>query len=340
MAASFSDIADRLPSATAFVEVGPEGGHALQVGGLSVLERVLWGLSRSGIGLAMVAAEPLPLRPDRPLQVVWVAPGGAAPADMQVVRGDEVQGTRVVDEATRRAAERGLCRTLAKSHQGLIDGWVNWRFSSPITRLLSYTPVRPNHITLAASVVGLASAAIVLRGGWAAIATAGVLLQLHSILDSCDGEMARLRFQGSRLGQWLDNVCDDVIDMVFLICAGLTLGGGYATLAVVATLVRAWGHLVMYHEVYSRTGTGDVYSFRIWFQRESQAVDEVYGVRGFGGYFRALGRRDTYVFVWMLLCLLGQLEVVVVYGAVLGVMIGALMALHVLLRPRLPARRA
>jgi phosphatidylglycerophosphate synthase len=339
MAVSFSDIADRLPPATAFVEVDPGGGHTLVVGGLSVLERALWGLARGGVARAIVAATPLPLRPDLALEVEWVAPGSAPPTGVRVVRGDEVQGMRVVDEASRRAAERALCRTLAKSHQGLIDGWVNWRFSSPITRLLSYTSIRPNQITLVGSLAGLMAAVLVLRGGWAAVAGAGVLLQLHSIFDSCDGEMARLRFQGSRLGQWLDSVCDDVVDMVFIVCAGLSLGGNYMLLAIATTTIRAWAHLNTYYEVYRRTGTGDLYSFRIWFEKESQAVDEVYSVRGFSGYFRALGRRDTYVFVWMLLCLCGQLEVVVIYGAALGLMIGALMALHLLFRQPLPPRR-
>lgn len=339
MAVSFSDIADRLPSTTAFVEVAPGGGHALVVGGLSVLERALWGLSRAGVHHAIVAAEPLPLRPDLKLQVEWVAAGSAPPADVKVVRGDEVQGQRVVDEASRRAVERALCRTLAKSHQGLIDGWVNWRFSSPITRMLSYTPVMPNQITLIGSLAGLLAAGLVLRGSWAAVAVAGLLLQLHSILDSCDGEMARLRFQGSRLGQWLDSISDDIVDMVFLACAGLSLGGNYATLAVVTTLLRAWAHLNTYYEVYRRTGTGDLYSFRIWFEKETQAVDEVYTVRGVGGYLRALGRRDTYVFVWMLLCLFGQLEAVVVYGVGLSLVIGALSALHLTFRQPLPPRR-
>lgn len=339
MPGQFSDLADRISPPTVFVEVGPEGGHALVVGGLTVLERALWGLARQGVVVAQVPAAPLPLRDDLKLVVEWLPPGTPPPADTRVVRGDVVQDTRVVDEASRAHAERALCRTLAKSHQGLVDGLINWRFSMPITRLLSYTAVRPNHITLGATLVGLAASVVVLRGTWAAVAVAGVLLQLHSILDSCDGELARLRFQGSKLGQWLDNTCDDVIDIVFLTCAGLSLGGVFAPLAVATMALRAFGHLAMYHEVYHRTGTGDVYSFRIWYQREEQSVDDVYGVHGLSGYLRALGRRDTYVFVWMVLCLLGRLDVVVVYGAVLGTMIGVLMALHLALRPPLPPAR-
>jgi phosphatidylglycerophosphate synthase len=339
MSSSFSDLADRLPPTTAFVEVGPEGGHARVVGGLSVLERSLWNLARSGYAAAVVAAEPLPLRADLPLSVQWVAPGSAPPEGASRVRGDEVQGARVVDEATARAAEWALCLTLAKSHQGLIDGWLNWRVSMPITRRLSSTAVMPNHVTLVSACIGAAASVSLLGGSWPLLALGGVLMQLQSILDSCDGELARLRFQGSRLGQWLDNLSDDALDLLFVVCAGIAAGGPWLTLAVVASVFRGLGHVVMYHEVHRRTGTGDAYSFRIWFQREQQAVDEVFGVRGVGGHLRALFRRDTYVFAWMLLLMCGQVEAVVVYGSILGVVIGGLMTLHLLLRDPLPPRR-
>ena len=336
MSVSFSDLADRVPSSTVFVEVGP--GHALNVGGLSVLERTLWGLARKGTVLAQVAADPLPLRPDLRLQVQWVAPGSRPPEGVPVVRGDEVEGVRVVDEATRRQVERALCRTLAKSHQGLIDGWINWRFSMPITRVLSHTRVKPNHITLFSACVGLAAAVSLLGGTWSSLALGGLLIQTQSILDSCDGELARLRFEGSKFGQWLDNITDDLLDLTFVVCAGVAAGGVFLPLALAGSALRAFGQLAMYHEVVRRTGSGDVYSFRIWFERESQQVDEVFGVHGIGGYLRALGRRDTYVFAWMLLLLCGQVEVVAVYGTVLGTMIGVLMLLHLFLRPPLPRR--
>jgi hypothetical protein len=157
MSGDFSDLADRVrQSAPVVVIVGPEGGHRRMVGGVTVLERVLWGLSREGVMTADVAAERFALRPDLPLVVVWVAPDTAPEADARVVRGDEVQGTRVVDEATADALERALCLQLAKSHQGLIDGWLNWRLSTPITRRLSHTSLRPNHVTAVSMTVGLA----------------------------------------------------------------------------------------------------------------------------------------------------------------------------------------
>jgi hypothetical protein len=65
--------------------------------------------------------------------------------------------------------------------------------------------VTPNHVTIAAIAVGL------VRRCWRAASYAmltptGVPLEVNSILDSCDGELARLRYQYSKLGQWLDNL--------------------------------------------------------------------------------------------------------------------------------------
>lgn len=338
MSSSFSDLADRLPAATAFIVVGPEGGHRRQVGGVTVLERVLRGLAREGVVVARIAATAIELGPGLVMSVEWAGPDAAAPEGWRVVRGDELMGRRIVDEKERLAAEWALCRGLTTSYQGVFDALINGRLSIPISRLLSYTPVRPNHVTFVASLIGLTAGGLLLGGEAWRVALAGLLLQAQIVLDCVDGQLARMRFQGSNFGQWFDNVADDVIDITFVVCAGLALGGAWATVGLAAGAARAWGQGLLFHEVYRRTGTGDVFSFRIWFEREQASADEVFDRRNVANYLRALGRRDGYVFIWMLLCLCGQLEVVVVYGAVLSAMIGVLMTLHLFLRKPLPRR--
>jgi phosphatidylglycerophosphate synthase len=59
----------------------------------------------------------------------------------------------------------------------------------------------------------------------------GALLFLaHSILDGCDGELARLKFQQSRLGGVLDFWGDNVVHAVIFGCmaAGWSLAAGAA----------------------------------------------------------------------------------------------------------------
>jgi phosphatidylglycerophosphate synthase len=320
-----------------FVEVGPEGGHRLRVAGVTVIERVLRGLAREGVTEALVAAAPVRMTAEFGLRVVWDE-RATTPSGWRRVRGDELLGRRIAGESDRRAAEYALCRSLSLANPGLVDQLINWRLSLPITRLLSYTPLRPNHVTIVASLLGLLGAALVLEGDPRGIAVSGLLLEAQMILDCCDGQLARLRFQGSALGQWLDNVSDDVIDITFITCAGLALGGPWAVAAIAAGIGRAWAQGMLFHEVYRRTGTGDVFRFRIWFEPEERSMSEVFQRRSVGEYIRAFGRRDTYVFMWMLLCLFGQLEAVVVYGVFLGALITVLMTLHVCLRRPLPRR--
>ena len=51
---------------------------------------------------------------------------------------------------------------------------------------------------------------------------AGLVIQLSSIVDGCDGEVARLRFQSSKFGGWFDTILDRYADTV--IVGGVSFG--------------------------------------------------------------------------------------------------------------------
>jgi len=57
-------------------------------------------------------------------------------------------------------------------------------------------------------------------GGYLALFLGGVLGQFASVIDGCDGEVARLKFQTSDYGKWLDSVLDRYADAFLLF--GLT----------------------------------------------------------------------------------------------------------------------
>lgn len=102
------------------------------------------------------------------------------------------------------------------------EGWVargiNKKISFPITRLLVKTPITPNQITVFCFILGLVGCFMVLSPSWLSRAFGAGLLQLSSILDGCDGEMAKLKARSSRLGAWLDTISDDVLNNALLIC--------------------------------------------------------------------------------------------------------------------------
>jgi phosphatidylglycerophosphate synthase len=316
--------------------------HAQVIGGLTALERRIREVARQGAARAVVAASPVALPRPLPIPVEFVAVGSAPPAGARRERADVVAGIELGDEAARRRAEWALIRTMNKSFEGPVDALINWRFSMRITRILARRSlaVTPNHVTIAAIAVGLVAAWLASRGGRALPALAGVLLELNSILDSCDGELARLRYQYSRLGQWLDNLSDDLVDNVFLIAVGAGLGGAWRWLGLAAAGGRWLVAVTTYVSVYRRTGTGDVFAFRWWFEADRPTADAVYDPRSPITWLRSLGRRDTYVFVWMIALVAGFAPWVVCHGLVIAAVNVTLLVLHAAVVPGVRGLRA
>lgn len=112
------------------------------------------------------------------------------------------------------AIEKAMLVALRSPEDGpIVDRFVNRAVSSRVTRWLIRSRITPNQITVASLATGLAGAWLLGAGGRPAALAGLVLFQLSVILDHVDGEVARLKFLSSRLGKWLDNVSDHVVDL-------------------------------------------------------------------------------------------------------------------------------
>ena len=119
-------------------------------------------------------------------------------------------------------AERWLLRSLIKQREGFMSRHFERRLSLAVTRLLAGTRITPNMMTVFSAAVGLTGAAFFLSSAPVWQLTGALLFLAHSILDGCDGELARLRFQQSRWGAVLDFWGDNVVHVaVFL---GIAVG--------------------------------------------------------------------------------------------------------------------
>jgi phosphatidylglycerophosphate synthase len=120
-----------------------------------------------------------------------------------------------------RTAERKLDRWLVKPTDGFY-AQLNRRISIPISRQLIKWPVTPNMVSLFTLAVGFASGILFAVGGyWHTLA--GAIFSLSaSILDGCDGEVARLKLMESDFGCWLETVCDYLY--YFFLFVGITVG--------------------------------------------------------------------------------------------------------------------
>ena len=109
------------------------------------------------------------------------------------------------------AAEALLLKSLVKKEDGIVTRYVSRKISLAVTRRLARTRVTPNVMTVVCVALGLAAAWAFASPALPRQIAGGLLFLLHSILDGCDGEMARLKFQESRLGGILDFWGDNLV---------------------------------------------------------------------------------------------------------------------------------
>jgi len=126
-----------------------------------------------------------------------------------------------------------LYRTLARSRKSRAGTDVLCeRVYRPIAHLvvLALLPLRvpPPAVVLGAGATGVAGAVELARGH---LVVAALLIQLKTVLDNADGQLARLSGRVTLLGRYLDSECDLVVDAALF--AGL---GRYAHAPVTALL--------------------------------------------------------------------------------------------------------
>jgi phosphatidylglycerophosphate synthase len=145
------------------------------------------------------------------------------------------------------AAEQWLLRSLIKDSEGVMSRHVERRISLAVTRRLVATRVTPNHMTVVSLGIGLTGAPFFLSGQPTLQLVGAFLFLLHSILDGCDGELARLKFLESRLGAALDFWGDNAVHLAVFTCMAigwsLRVGAGWplmlGTVACASTLLAA-----------------------------------------------------------------------------------------------------
>jgi len=76
---------------------------------------------------------------------------------------------------------------------------------------LAGTPIRAPHVTLVWAVIGFLGALAYGHGGYGYAVLGAVALQAKNILDAVDGSLARLQGRPSRIGRFLDSICDALV---------------------------------------------------------------------------------------------------------------------------------
>jgi phosphatidylglycerophosphate synthase len=195
------------PLVTPLIAAAPADGLAIAVG-----------TDGAYAGAVLATGE----RAGRVIEALARGDGDAAIAQAATLRvpHGEIARHPIATPDERRAAHRLLYRILIKPQDNAITRRLYRPISSPLTRLLVWTPITPNQISyLVAAIVALgcwltasASTARVIAG------TAVILAAAY--LDCCDGEVARLKLLSSRFGAWLDTIIDELSSVGYMAALG------------------------------------------------------------------------------------------------------------------------
>ena len=103
----------------------------------------------------------------------------------------------------------------------------NRRISLPISIALIRTPLTANQLSVSLVAIGFYAGWLFSLGTYWTSVTAAFLSLAASILDGCDGEIARLKYQESALGCWIETIGD--YSYYIAIFLGLTIGAVRST---------------------------------------------------------------------------------------------------------------
>lgn len=213
-----------------------------------------------------------------------------------------------------RHAEKILFQQLRKPTDGWISRHINRPISLFITRGLVRTGLSANQVTFLVTLVGLFSGYFVSSGRYRDIVIGGILFQLSSILDGCDGEMSKLKLTSSKFGEWLDTASDNLTYLIFLV--GVSMGahrqlhGKFEVLEAALMLLGVgilFSLLIYYLVFYANSGT------LVTLQKDLNEEDKQQTHEGFFSWtakFRFVMKRDFFALFLMVLCIADQLPLI------------------------------
>jgi phosphatidylglycerophosphate synthase len=149
--------------------------------------------------------------------------------------------------AGRDGALSWLMQLGAKAQDGFMAKNFDRHISLAVSRLLLETPVSPNMMTIFSTLIGVYGATLFLEPSASSRMSGAILVWLHSVLDGCDGELARMRFQQSAYGATLDFWGDNLVHVALFGCMAVGFSRADASvlpliagaMAVVATVGSA-----------------------------------------------------------------------------------------------------
>jgi CDP-L-myo-inositol myo-inositolphosphotransferase len=194
---------------------------------------------------------------------------------------------------------------MSKPQDGLVSRFLNRPISRRITSILLKFPIHPNTWTISIFALPLIASPFLVRGDYLDVVIGAAIFQVFSILDGCDGEIARAKNLASKFGERLDYFCDFAASLLYVLTIGVGLNRSSEGI-VCAILITA-------NELLLRAGKNKASLFSSTFHESFYARHRTVighsGLLNFGEGFVwwlfQLTKRDVAMLVFLLLALLG-----------------------------------
>lgn len=247
------------------------------------------------------------------------ATGKRAPIEPMIIGNRNCHPVRSEEEL--REVKARIIRNLTKPTDGWASRYLNRPISTRISRVMVYTGITPNQFTFITGLIAFIPVYFVLKGGYWNWLIGAAIYHLASVLDGVDGEIARMKMLHSKFGQWLDTIFDFASMVAVLIALVISVQNPehnqpfYIQNAGWAALIAAVGailSIVIYNIRYKREGT--FYIPYAYLSSESRWAKTLAKINN-------IGKRDFYIFLFLILAVVGLFPFALVYVAVMAILV-------------------
>ncbi len=239
----------------------------------------------------------------------------------------------IADEQAAKAATWAMLKLLQWRPGGVVAKRLNRPISIRLSRLLLNTWVTPNQTTWFGFVVGIFGIIGVFWAEYWSILAGGFLLQLNSVLDGIDGELARMRHQTSSYGAYLDSVCDEILNAALFVAMGYVLNknGGWIDLPGSAYLyvgifvgTVSFSYSLAHWHCKIKHGMGLYWWFEAYKPRK-----EVQRSTSWFAYFKKLFWKESYLMLFFMATIFSVFEALFWMAAPASLAVFCLLFIHV-----------
>lgn len=221
------------------------------------------------------------------------------------------------DKKSLKQAEDLIFSNVGKTATGWIARNINGRISLPISRQLVKTSLTPNMVSLLINMFG------VLCGPFYAMGhpvLGAMFMQIATILDRCDGEVARVKLMETKKGQWVDTISDQFTVLSFYI--GLPIGFYYhgtqdtwiLAIGAINILLYIFFLIWSFYFLVNYTNSGSLVAY---FEVD-KIVDEKNTsiLRKFAALLRPAGRRNVYSLGFFIMAVISGYGLVFLFATI------------------------